>query len=134
MPEIAEHVFKLTHHNKWIAKVGSTYNIPLDNLFYWEQRCGNWAAMCQMEFDTAWNDIFTPFNCRNLLLDILSVDERYRKRPNHLLYRKIMKKLWPEVLKFPINPHTRYKYKNKTKLRSQLSRYIFSLIKKKKNK
>jgi hypothetical protein len=75
------------------------------DLFYWEQRAGNWLATCELEFDIAWKDIFTPYNCRLLLMDMLSADDIYRRPPQYELYKKMILTLWPEVLAEPINPH-----------------------------
>ena len=88
----------------WLSDLGHTFNLdPLD-LFEWEQAHGNWLAMCQMEFDIAWQDIFTPFNCRRLLKTILSVEEKYRRPPDYFLFKKLISALWPEILAVPINP------------------------------
>ena len=92
---------------KWLAGTQDVFNYNLLDLFYWEQRCGNWLAMCQLEFDIAWKDIFTPFNCRELLVTMLALEGKYRKPPNYELYRQVMLRLWPEVLSVPINPHKR---------------------------
>ena len=60
--------------------------------------------MTQLEFDSAWQDIFTPYNCRDVLTTLLSVDERYRKNPDSTLVHATIERLWPEVMSEPINP------------------------------
>lgn len=92
---------------KWLSGIGNTFNLNVLDLFYWEQRVGNWLAMCQSEFDVAWQEIFTPFNCRRLLVTLLSVGEEYRRAPNYQLYKEVILNLWPEVLSVPINPQMR---------------------------
>lgn len=97
--------FAIDHFERWLAGLGNIYNLhPLD-IFEWEQGHGNWLAMCQLEFDSAWKDIFTPFNCRALLLDMLSVREEFRRPPDYTFYKLMISRLWPEVLGVPVNPH-----------------------------
>jgi hypothetical protein len=125
-------VFATTAFDKWLVGTKDAFNYNLLDLFYWEQRCGNWLAMCQSEFDIAWKDIFTPFNCRELLVNMLALEGKYRKPPNYELYRQVMLRLWPEVLSAPINPH---KGKDvgvllKSFLKNQLRRHTPDFIKK----
>jgi hypothetical protein len=75
------------------------------DLFEWEQECGSWLAMTELEFDIAWRDIFTPFNNRELLMATLSTPTRWRKGPDYPLFRRLIERLWPELLQYPINPH-----------------------------
>jgi hypothetical protein len=98
------HPFAVSHFNEWCNSLGNIYNVNILDLFYWEQRAGNWLAMCQLEFDSAWKDIFSPYNCRSLLTQMLSVQDIYRCAPYYELYMKIILTLWPEVLIEPINP------------------------------
>jgi hypothetical protein len=74
------------------------------DLFSWEQSHGNWLAATQMEFDLAWRDMFTPFNCRELLTTMLSIDARYRSSPRHRAFYALIEKMWPDLLDEPINP------------------------------
>ncbi len=96
--------FAKHHYQKWLDDLGDTYGVHILDLFEWEQGHGNWLAMTQLEFDSAWQDIFTPFNCRDVLTTFLSVDERYRKNPEAKLFHAVIKRLWPEVMIEPINP------------------------------
>jgi hypothetical protein len=61
--------------------------------------------MCQKEFDVAWSEIFSPYNCRQLLMAMLGVKNSYRRAPSYKLYRELILHLWPDVLQAPINPH-----------------------------
>jgi hypothetical protein len=96
--------FAIHHFEEWIADVGGGHGINLLDLFEWEQGHGNWLAMTQLEFDSAWQDIFTPYNSREVLTTLLAVDERERRKPRCRLFRELMERLWPEVLCEPINP------------------------------
>ena len=96
--------FALEHFAAWQMGVVERNGVHLLDLFEWEQGHGNWLAMTLLEFDLAWRDIFTPFNCRSVLSTMLGVKETYRSEPNHILFKKLIKKLWPETLLEPINP------------------------------
>lgn len=99
-------VFAIRSFEKWLKGIKDAFNYNIADLYYWEQRCGRWAATSQLEFDIAWKDIFTPFNCRELLVNMLAVEEKYRKGPEYALHRGVIVKLWPEILSVPINPHS----------------------------
>ena len=81
----------------------SHYGISFYSLYYWEHRMGGWQAQSQLEWDIV-QETFTPFNNREIINLMLSVDPDYRKYPKYILYVKIMRLLWPEVLKEMINP------------------------------
>jgi hypothetical protein len=97
--------FVLDAFDEWLMNIGDRYNIHTLDLFEWEQGHGNWLAMCQLEFDVAWQDIFTPYNCRSLLASMLSVEDKYRESPDYKLHMMLVSELWPELLDVPINPH-----------------------------
>lgn len=91
---------------RWFAEVGDfgqRFGVSVLDLFYWEQRMGNWAALGTAEADIA-SDEFTPFNNRALLATFLSVEAKHRRMPKYALYRGIIEHLWPKVLVEPINP------------------------------
>jgi len=97
--------FVITSFKDWIESVRlitCRYNLRILDLFYWEQRLGNWGAMWLSASDMT-NEEFHPFNCRKLLTTLLSVDRRYRSHSNSLLYRKLIEHMWPEILSEPIN-------------------------------
>jgi hypothetical protein len=96
--------FAIEAFEEWLEGLGDMHGSKLLDLFEWEQGHGNWLAMTQLEFDSAWQDIFTPYNCRDVLATLLSVEERYRVKPDYLLYRKTIERLWPDVMGEPINP------------------------------
>ena len=100
--------FAVRHFEKWLADAQPRHDIKLLDLFEWEQGHGNWLAMTQLEFDIAWREIITPYNCREVLTTLLAVDERYRRAPDYSLFRILIKRLWPEVLSESINPKDRW--------------------------
>lgn len=97
--------FALAAFQDWLKGLGNIHGYHHLDLFEWEQGTGNWLAANQIEFDIAWKEIFTPFNCRELLILLLSVNEKYRKAPDYELFRMIIRRLWPEAFSEPINPH-----------------------------
>jgi hypothetical protein len=99
-----EHPFARTRFSAWLDDAGDPRGCNILDLFYWEQRAGSWFAHNCLEFDSTWRDVFIPFNSRQLLVDMLAVDESLRKGPDYELYRQLMVNLWPEVLSEPINP------------------------------
>jgi hypothetical protein len=115
------HRFVIKHFNNWLKGPDRTNNVNIADLFQWEHAHGNWLAMTQLQFDLAWHEIITPYNCRDVLTTFLSVPEQYRKRPNYALYRTLIETLWPELLSVPINPHKKRsltaRVKNKVKNR-----------------
>ena len=101
-----------THHNfiddhlrDWYAAANKQKYVKLLDLFEWEQGHGNWLAMTQLEFDIAWREIVTPYNCREVLTTALGVAERHRCAPDYTLFKRLIERLWPDVLSEPINPH-----------------------------
>ncbi|HEY9094046.1 MAG TPA: hypothetical protein VIN62_04345 [Candidatus Cryosericum sp.] len=81
--------------------------IPLLDLFYWEQRMGNWGAMFPSEQDIAVEEI-SPFNNHALLLGLLCVSPKRRRAPSFSFFRKLVEHLWAETLTEKVNPDSRY--------------------------
>lgn len=100
------HPFLVAHFADWLRGARQPH-VPLLDLFEWEHSYGSWAAMVQLEFDVAWREIFTPYNCRAVLGTMLGVPERYRASRNSQLCHAFIARAWPELLSEPINPHKR---------------------------
>ncbi len=62
-----------------------------------------WVSQALAEYDIAF-DTFNPFNNRHLFSLELSVDEKIRQGRSLYLPKKLINKMWPEVLSEPINP------------------------------
>jgi hypothetical protein len=95
--------------SKWLKEsqfVARECNISVLDLFYWEQRVGNWGALGPAETDISVEE-FSPFNCRSLLMTLLSVDRRHRDKHFNRLYHEMIKRMWDETLMEPINPSRR---------------------------
>lgn len=106
---MGDNQFAVQSFQQWLDEFDEPCKVHLLDLFSWEQSHGNWLAGTQMEFDIAWHDIFTPFNCRELLVCLLSVDERHRNSPDHKLFKMLIENMWPELMNAPINPQDSHK-------------------------
>ena len=95
----------------WLSDIDTPYNIDIMNIYQWELSHGNWVANNYLEYDLAWNDIFTPYNCRALLIDMLSIKEADRIGPRYQMHRALIQALWPELMELPVNPHRKPKKK-----------------------
>jgi hypothetical protein len=91
---------------EWMNDLGelTTGSFNLLDYLYWEQRLGNWGAQFPSEQDVAREEI-SPFNCRELLEILVAAPRRYRIAPSYKLYRKLIQRMWPELLDYPFNPH-----------------------------
>ena len=101
--EMSKNLYVIKSWEKWLSGIGEIYNFHILDLFYWEHWGGNFAAMAQAEWDIV-QEVFTPYNCRRFLINMLSVDEKFRDHDLPILYRELIMKLWPEVLSEPVNP------------------------------
>jgi hypothetical protein len=109
----------------WINEISSPChdsNTNIFDMFYWEQRMGNWGAQYPAEQDTAIEQL-SPFNNRLLLRTMLSVDEKYRTPPTYTLQYKIMEKLWPETLQQPLGVQS-FRVKTRYKIRFLVAKAI----------
>ena len=109
---------------EWLLNLNDLHNVHILDLFYWEHWAGNFAAMTQAEFDIV-QEVFTPYNCRNFLTNMLSVDEKYRDHDEPILYKKLILKLWPEVLSEPVNPQE--KRRKKQKIRPMIKKLLVNM-------
>jgi hypothetical protein len=101
--ELASNLYVNSLWGKWLSNLGNIYNVHVLDLFYWEHWGGNFAGLTQTAWDIV-QEVFTPYNCRKLLSNMLSLDEKYRDHDQPILFQKMIMKLWPEVLCEPVNP------------------------------
>jgi hypothetical protein len=112
--EMCENPYVVRAWQQWLSELGNTHNVHILDLFYWDHWAGNFAGMAQAEWDIV-QEVFTPYNCRSLLMNMLSVDEQYRDHDEPILYKEMVKKLWPEVLSEPVNPPRRRSVKERVR-------------------
>jgi len=79
------------------------YGLNVFDLFYWEQRMANWAAMTFSEMDIAFEN-FSPFNCRELVENMIGLPLKYRSQPDYIFHTELIRTMWPETLQMAINP------------------------------
>lgn len=100
--------FVASQIEQWIQKAtpcSEKYRIPLQDLFYWEQRMGNWGALFPFEQDIAIEEL-SPFNNRALLLALLRIPARRRNAPDYPFFGTLCAEMWPETMQQPVNPHS----------------------------
>jgi len=100
-------------YSDWLKGIQESVNqtgFLIMDLFYWEERLGNWGTQIQIDKDIAQNDI-NPFNSRMMVETILSVEPVYKRNMGtYPINSAIIKRLWPECLDLPINPCLRNKF------------------------
>lgn len=74
-------------------------------LLYWEQRLGNWAATRNSESLIAIEKV-DPFNSHRLYELLLGVPDKHKDYEKDIcpLFRLMVQEMWPELLRWPINP------------------------------
>lgn len=96
--------FAIEAFDEWLASLPAEHEYNILDLFHWEQRIGRYLAANLLEFDFVWHDIFLPYNCRSLVCDILACGESKRAKEKSELSRDIVRRLSPDLLRFPVNP------------------------------
>ena len=86
-----------------MAPVGRKFRINVMTLLYWEQLRGNFAAMGNSESDIAIEE-FDPFDSHALFETFLGVERKFSSYHNSILFRKMIERMWPELLHYPVNP------------------------------
>lgn len=105
--KVSDSLFAINAIVEWLHGTQNVlYNIDIMDLFQWEIQEGNWQAMSQMEWDLVTKEILVPYNNRYLLTLMLGVEKTHRMKPGYRLHEALIRKMWPELLAFPINPRT----------------------------
>ncbi len=95
-----------------LLPVGRTYGVNILTIFYWEHTLGNWGTTGNSESDIAIEEL-NPYDCHLLYELFLGVEDKYTKYKNPIIFREMIRKMWPELLAWPINPP--YTAKDKVK-------------------
>ena len=98
-----------------LLPVARKYGINVLTLLYWEQMMGNWGAVGNSESDIAIEE-FDPYACHMLYETFLGVEDKYTEYNNPLIFKEMIRKMWPELLSYPISPAH--------KMRDKLSGYL----------
>lgn len=92
--------------NDWYlsaAAISKKTQIPIQDLFYWEQRMGNWGVLFPLEQDIAVEEI-SPFNNKELILQMLSMPRRYRCSPDYKAVRMLLDAFDTGLAEYGFNP------------------------------
>ncbi len=103
--------YAIKKYDDWLSTnkpLFDKFNYSATDMLYWEENCGNWVAKGKTEAMTV-SELFSPFNSRELLITLLSVNEKNRGKQNPILYKHITQLLWKDVLKVPVNPSLKLK-------------------------
>ncbi len=87
--------------DEWLSQIPTTLGFDPVDLFYWEQRVGNWNAT-DYQTQECVRRVFSPFNCRELLVTGLGAPVPSR-RDRCRLYRRICELTLPETLDYRFN-------------------------------
>lgn len=101
--------YAVRQYEKWLGEseeVFKKYNYRTADMLYWEENSCNWVSKSCSEVRCV-SEYFQPFNSRELISTLMSVDIKHRWKQNPALYRRIIEILWPECLSEPINPSPR---------------------------
>lgn len=93
-------------YSEWLEEVTprcARYGYDVMDLFYWEERIGNWGAKGRSEVHLV-TEMYSPFDCLHLLELLMAVDRKERDKFGNRLYRMIVEKLWPGGMREPVNP------------------------------
>ncbi|MGB9863412.1 MAG: hypothetical protein ACPLPQ_06355 [Candidatus Saccharicenans sp.] len=103
-------VYAVNMCQKWLDEsltYAEDFGVDIMTLLLWEQLLGNWGAVGNSESDIA-IDEFDPFDSHYIYELLLSIDPRYSKYSDNLLFKEMIRKMWSELLEFPINPPSRF--------------------------
>lgn len=97
---MGDNPFVRRHLKSWLAdanEVNKKYGVRIEDLFFVEQRIGRWSAMNRNEWDIA-QDVFEPFNSRDLVLRIFEIDKIDKVRFPNNFYNYLFNQTWPELM------------------------------------
>ena len=86
-----------------LLPVSKSYGINIMTLFYWENTLANWGSTGNSESDIAIEEI-NPYDSHLLYELFLGVNAKYTKYTNPILFKEMIHHMWPELMKWPINP------------------------------
>jgi hypothetical protein len=104
--EIGGLSFAVEALERWMEparEVCAAVGMDVLDLLYMEHRMGSWQARSQLEWDLV-QEAYTPYNHRPLLVEMLGVPRRDRDEPKARMWRALLRELWPELGRWPVNP------------------------------
>ena len=97
------------------------FNYDFYDVFFWEFRCGVWATLKMMDYDTT-TDTLSIYSCRRVLEKMLGVPLEDRLNCN--LHRRAVKLMWPEGAGVPLLPDLKPWYVKATKEVARKAKYF----------
>jgi hypothetical protein len=104
--KIKDSPYAVEQCQKWLDStlpVAQRCGVNTLTLLLWEQLLGNWGTVGNSESDIAIEE-FDPFNSNLLYETLLGVDKKYSKYGESIIFREMIRAMWPELLEYPINP------------------------------
>jgi hypothetical protein len=104
------HPFPTRVYNNWLKenrKYFKLFGHHYLDMFYWEEKMGNWCAKAFTEEKALGFMNISPYNSRALLDLMLCVNRKFRDLHFNNLYDSIIKELtdkWEKVFEIPVNP------------------------------
>jgi hypothetical protein len=92
-----------------LKELENQYGYDLRDIAHWEQDITNFAAK-RTQYLYSFVRAFSPFNSRIVIRTILSVPREMRDKQQHEFYRLYLKKFYPELLQFPVNPSLKQQF------------------------
>ena len=96
----------VTH--KWITDIKKhefAASYPINTLYYFEQRLGNWGAVANAESDIAFEEV-NPFATHSIIEQMICLNPKFTTYTNNQLFRQLVDTLAPELNTIPINPQS----------------------------
>ena len=90
----------------WLASakpVARRYGLNIMTLFWWEVLIGNWGSVGNSESDIAIEE-FDPYASHFLYEMFLSADDNYLTFHDNIIFEKLIRFMWPQLLDVPVNP------------------------------
>ena len=98
--------FSRKHFGDWLEdarRATEQWGYKVLDLLFLEHRMSNWLAISQTEYDIVY-DTFSPYSNRRLITAFLATPVETRIKPQSVIYKELIRKMWPELLPFPFNP------------------------------
>jgi len=86
-----------------LLPIGKEFGINVLTLIFWEQNQGNRWVVGNSESDIAIEEI-DPFDSHLLYEILLGVEEKYCRMKGNILFKEMIRRMWPELLEWPFNP------------------------------
>ena len=80
-----------------LLPVREQYGVKVSTLVFWDQYAGNWGAIGNSESDIAMEEL-NPFASHQLYETLLGVDDKYSNYKNPVLFREMIRNMWPQFL------------------------------------